>query len=283
MRNKTKVHNTNTAPIYKAILEPNRSRCWKKSRRREILSGVSGASCDHHGYRRGCYGHYDYQRKDHLGQQKLRSQRCGKSHVRYHDRHFRASYASSLSSSYHAYCPRHSHLSRRLQVLRSCRGDRHQACDQRKPPQHHRGVWNQGHALHQLDHQVRLADHIGQAVALHNRVQEELRTAAAQEDMASVHGFHHTVLLGAGRSHLAVEDRRRVRPEVVTGKGSVMGEDIDPVEEDRDYLHTDHDRHKGVVLGALHVDCTDRIHRSPAAAAAEVDCSHHRNTLVQTC
>ena len=38
------------------------------------------------------------------------------------------------------------------------------------------------------------------------------------------------VLLGSGRSRLVVEDRHYVHLEVVTGKGSVMVEDIGPIE-----------------------------------------------------
>jgi len=145
MRNKTKVHNANTALLYRVILKPNRNRCQKKSGRRETLS-LSGAcaSCDRDRDRdcgcHGCHGCYGYQRKDRLGQQKLHSHRGGKSHVRYHSCHSHASCVSSLSCAYRAYDPRHSHLSRRPQVLQSYRGDRHQACDQRRPLQHHRGV-----------------------------------------------------------------------------------------------------------------------------------------------
>jgi len=130
---------------------------------------------------------------------------------------------------------------------------------------------------------VHLADHIGRVAVLHNRLreQEELHTGA-QGDMESVHGFHHIALLVAGHSHLAVEDSHHAQLEVVTDKESVLGEGIGPVEEDRDYLHTGHDPRKGIVLGALRVGCTDRIHRS-LVAVEEVGCNHHRNILVQTC
>lgn len=143
-------------------------------------------------------------------------------------------------------------------------------------------MWSQDHVLHQLARQVHLADRTGLAVALRNRPreQEELHTDA-RGDMESVHDFHHMVLLGSGRSRLAVEDRHHVHLEVVTGKGSVMVEGIGPVAEDRDYLHTAHGRHKGVVLGALRADCIGRIPRS--LAAGEVGYNYHRNTLVQTC
>lgn len=165
-------------------------------------------------------------------------------------------------------------------------------------------MWSQDHVLHQPAHQVRLADHTGLAVALHNRPreQEELHTDS-RGDMESVHGFHYMVLLGSGRSRLVVEDRHHVHLEAVTGKGSVMVEGIGPIEpleplepyankqsegckrkrapvaEDRGYLHTAHGRHKGVVLGALRA--VGRIPRS--LAAEEVGYSYHRNTLVQTC
>lgn len=129
---------------------------------------------------------------------------------------------------------------------------------------------------------MHLADRTGLAVALRNRPreQEELHTDA-RGDMESVHDFHHMVLLGSGRSRLAVEDRHHVHLEVVTGKGSVMVEGIGPVAEDRDHLHTAHGCHKGVVLGALRADCIGRIPRS--LAAGEVGYNYHRNTLVQTC
>jgi len=129
---------------------------------------------------------------------------------------------------------------------------------------------------------VRLADRTGLVVALRNRPREleELHTDS-RGDMESVHGFHHTVLLGSGRSRLAVEDRHYVHLEVVTGKGSAMVEGIGPVAEDRGYLHTARGRHKGVVLGALRADCIGRIPRT--LAAGEVGYSYHRNTLVQTC
>lgn len=150
---------------------------------------------------------------------------------------------------------------------------------------------------------MHLADRTGLAVALRNRPreQEELHTDA-RGDMESVHDFHHMVLLGSGRSRLAVEDRHHVHLEVVTGKGSVMVEGIGPIEplepytnkqseeckrkrapvaEDRDYLRTAHGCHKGVVLGALRADCIGRIPRS--LAAGEVGYNYHRNTLVQTC
>jgi len=142
-------------------------------------------------------------------------------------------------------------------------------------------VWSQDHVLHQLARQVHLAGRTGLAVALRNRPreQEELHTDA-RGDMESVHGFHHMVLLGSGRSRLAVEDRHHVHLEVVTGKGSVMVEGIGPVAEDRGYLHTAHGRHKGVVLEALRADCIGRIPRS--LAAGEVGYNYHRNTLVQT-
>ena len=48
--------------------------------------------------------------------------------------------------------------------------------------------------------------------------------------MKSVHGFRHMVLLGSGRSRLAVEHRHHVHLEAVTGKGSVMVEGIGPIE-----------------------------------------------------
>jgi len=83
------------------------------------------------------------------------------------------------------------------------------------------------------------------------------------------------VLLGSGHSRLEVEDRHHVHLEAVTGKGSVMVEGIGPVAEDRGYLHTARGRHKGVVLGALHIP--------RSLAAGEVGYSYHRNTLVQTC
>jgi len=129
---------------------------------------------------------------------------------------------------------------------------------------------------------VHLAGRTGLAVALRNRPreQEELHTDA-RGDMESVHGFHHMVPLGSGRSRLAVEDRHHVHLEAVTGKGSVMVEGIGPVAEDRGYLHTAHGHHKGVVLGALRADCIGRIPRS--LAAGEVGYNYHRNTLVQTC
>ena len=78
---------------------------------------------------------------------------------------------------------------------------------------------------------MRLADRTGLAVALRNRPheQEELHTDA-RGDMESVHGFHHMVLLGSGRSRLAVENRHHVHLEAVTGKRSVMVEGIGPIE-----------------------------------------------------